>query len=249
MQHFRSPESIIFRLLRSLQALPCNLLHSNSPSVNSANHQSPLDNTGNMFAYFGKFNFKKYDKDEMMVVLLPKGQVRAQDHVYIYTSWTQGGVGKVQGSWLNDLIVKKSTTSSNGEDTFLFDASYISWKAVSKDGYKRLQLTLSSPGDDPFTFTLDRQYQHDESYSPITEVVRVWTGKMDWSHYAVNEPFIVVAPQGLGSGKPILAFWQWTVDANGHKKGNKCTNAIQQSAKESAEKFSFTNYYTELHIR
>lgn len=197
-----------------------------------------------MFAYVGKFSLGEHAKDELMVVLLPKGCVRAQDHVYIYTSWTKSGAGKVKGPWMNDLIIKSTTTAPNGEDSFAFHASYYTWKGVTKDGYKKLQLTLKYTKDRLVAFTLDRKYQAEDDYTPIIEDVRVWTGRMAWLNNAANEPFMVVTPQGMGPQKDVLTFWQWAEDAAGHKKANSYTVTKQQSAKDTPEIFHFTNYYT-----
>lgn len=57
---------------------------------------------------------------------------------------------------------------------------------------------------------------------------------------------MVIVPEGFGAGKPLLAFWQWTVDEKGQAKVN-CVRTGTQKAEGPAEgslKFSLISDYT-----
>lgn len=48
----------------------------------------------------------------------------------------------------------------------------------------------------------------------------IFTGKLTWSVYALNESITFVVPGELAAGQPIWSFWQWTVNASGVEKAN-----------------------------
>lgn len=47
----------------------------------------------------------------------------------------------------------------------------------------------------------------------------IYTGKLQWSHYGVDELLVVVLPSGpVRIGDSIYTYSQWTVDSKGNKK-------------------------------
>ena len=48
----------------------------------------------------------------------------------------------------------------------------------------------------------------------------IFTGKFNYSPYALNESITFVVPGELAAGKPIWSFWQWTVNYAGIEKAN-----------------------------
>jgi hypothetical protein len=49
----------------------------------------------------------------------------------------------------------------------------------------------------------------------------IYTGKVNFSKYAKNEPFILVFAEGVDFGEPTAVYWQWTIDAQGSHNFNK----------------------------
>ena len=43
----------------------------------------------------------------------------------------------------------------------------------------------------------------------------IYRGKLDWFHYAPNEAFTLIILTSVQVDEPILAYWQWAVNANG----------------------------------
>nr|VWP02013.1 Glucose transporter rco-3 [Ganoderma boninense] len=57
----------------------------------------------------------------------------------------------------------------------------------------------------------------------------IYNGKFDWLKYASNETFTIIFPAGFALNDPVSAYWQWTVDAQGHKKADVSSSGVIQS--------------------
>ncbi|KAL0935862.1 uncharacterized protein CTRU02_208076 [Colletotrichum truncatum] len=62
----------------------------------------------------------------------------------------------------------------------------------------------------------------------------VYFGKLNWQHYAENETFALVLPNGpVRTGDPAYIFFQWTKDEHGNKKSNWFQNIIVSNASKT----------------
>ncbi|RUP48656.1 hypothetical protein BC936DRAFT_144228 [Jimgerdemannia flammicorona] len=77
--------------------------------------------------------------------------------------------------------------------------------------------------------------------------MHVYTGKLNWYNYAVDEIFTIVVPNVFNYGEPILAYWQWTQDDSGTKKKNVSVvgkiDSIIHTASEQKIGFFYDQYY------
>ncbi|CAH0058640.1 unnamed protein product [Clonostachys solani] len=196
-----------------------------------------------MFIYSGKLQWFNYGLGELLVVVLPNGPVRVGDTVYLSSQWTVDASGFKKQKWFAARTVEKVVKADNGDDTFTVTGGYYVFVISSQQGYKTINITMSNPGGSKDHMTLERVYQ---SKGEVTaESARIWTGKLDWPQNASNEPFTAIAPEGFGAGKPILAFWQWTVDAHLDPKV-QCIAQGTQTAETLADdkvKFTFSDHY------
>lgn len=74
----------------------------------------------------------------------------------------------------------------------------------------------------------------------------VYRGVLNYDSYAKNEWITVIAPTAFDIGEPILAYWQWTKDANGVEKSPADHHGSIDvlEAKGSARKIGITfGYY------
>nr|VWO96343.1 Glyoxaloxidase 1 [Ganoderma boninense] len=77
----------------------------------------------------------------------------------------------------------------------------------------------------------------------------IYNGKFNWLDYASDETITVVFPSGFALNDPVSAYWQWSVDAQGHKMADVSNSGVIQSVTTAAGgeyrriHFSF-GYYT-----
>lgn len=197
-----------------------------------------------MFIYTGKLQWMRSGVDELFVVILPTGPVRVGDTVYLYSQWTSDSQGNKNKQWFMGQKVVKIVKDDSGNDTFQLTHGYYTWELQSQQNYQTVTVVMSKYDGYTSSMPLDRAYQLDGETS--TDPARIWTGKLDWPEYASSEPILVVVPSGIGTGKPVLAIWQWTQDAQGKTKVPSILQGTQQSdtPSEGAVKFSFTDNYT-----
>lgn len=196
-----------------------------------------------MFIYAGKLQWMNYSKHELFVVVLPDGPVRVGDIVYFYSQWAVDSKGVKKGNFFGRLIVEKVSKADNGDDTFQTTHGYYLWEFQSSHAYQALTVHMSNPGGVKSAMTLDRTYQPNGQTS--SDPGRIWTGKLNWPQVAENELIVLIVPEGLGAGKPVLAFWHWTVNAQGEAGAPCALRGIQQADTpgEGTLKFSFTDKY------
>ena len=80
-------------------------------------------------------------------------------------------------------------------------------------------------------------------------MVRIFTGKITYQHYAKNDLAVLVIPRTLDVGQPILVYWQWSVDAKGLEKQNASAETIitksdlVQTEGTTKKVIQFASYY------
>ncbi|KAH7371301.1 hypothetical protein BKA66DRAFT_591348 [Pyrenochaeta sp. MPI-SDFR-AT-0127] len=181
------------------------------------------------YIYYGKL------ESNLFVVVLPNGTVEHGDPIHLYTK-----------KKLSSYKAKDVTVNDDGEDLFAFNDGYYSYKAVSKKGYRELSLTVKSGEGINSQVALTRHYDQPITAIPLSDPPKIWTGAIDFHNWAKNESFIVVAPKGLGNGKPVVSLWQWTEDSKGVPRTLSYSTGKQQSEAASPATFSFKqgDYYT-----
>jgi hypothetical protein len=182
------------------------------------------------FTYYGKLN------DELFVAILPNGTVEVDDPVHLYTN-----------KHLMSYRARDVSVTDDGEDRITFHDGYYSFDVISSTAYKALSLTRKAiSSGETATVTLTRHYDQPQSSTQQADRPKIWTGTISFHQWAKNESFIVVAPQGLGNEKPVVAMWQWTKDSKGTPKTLSYGVSKQTSDSSTAETFFFkqNDYYT-----
>ncbi|KAH5308540.1 hypothetical protein HBI12_156770 [Parastagonospora nodorum] len=181
------------------------------------------------YTYYGKL------KDELFVAVLPNGTVELEDQVHLYFQ-----------KRLITYRVQDVDVTDDAEDRFALQDGYYNFEAVTSKAYKEIKLTRTCrSGGEVATVALTRHYDQVQTASP-TSRPKIWTGTIDFHEWAKNESFVVIAPQGLGNSKPVVAIWQWSKDNKGVAKTLSYGVSKQVSEAETPAKFSFTQneYYT-----
>ncbi|KAH6873881.1 hypothetical protein B0T10DRAFT_553013 [Thelonectria olida] len=196
-----------------------------------------------MFIYSGKLKWQKYAQDETFVIILPNGPVRVGDTAYFFSQWTVDSKGVTKPNWFQSLVINKVSKTPSGDDTFTFAHHYYSWEITSQQVYDKLDVTMANPTNYKSTMTLDRIWQSEGDQSAGS--ARIWTGKINWVHFASNEMAIFIVPEGFGEGKPVLSLWQWTSDGSGKEKSPSFRNEVQklEPGAGNGVKFSYKSYY------
>ncbi|RSM00016.1 hypothetical protein CEP52_009397 [Fusarium oligoseptatum] len=191
-----------------------------------------------MFVYSGKLNWGTSAKDELFIVILPDGTARRGDSVYLFSQWTKDAAGVKKPNWFDTKVVTNVTKTEDGEDMIEMSHNFYTYVITTKQAYGKLDITMSNPTNSKSYMTLDRVYQSQGELS-ATDSFRIWTGKLDWPEYASNEPILVLVPEGVGAGKPVLAFWQWTEDAEKKPKVTFSINTVQRAENGPGEPLKF----------
>lgn len=175
------------------------------------------------FTYHGKLG------DELIVAVLPNGTVEADDPVYIYTE-----------KHAMTYTIRYNSVTEDGDDKFSFHDGYYEFEAVATKAYQSLSLTRKAlSSGKTATVALTRQYSQPQTVTPQSNSPKIWTGAINFHSWAKEEPFVIVAPKGLGNEKPIVAIWQWTKDDKGVPNTLSHSTEKQTSNATSPTKFSF----------
>ncbi|KAH7074063.1 hypothetical protein FB567DRAFT_188450 [Paraphoma chrysanthemicola] len=175
------------------------------------------------FTYHGKLG------DELIVAVLPNGTVEADDPIYIYTD------KKAMA-----YTVRYNSVTDDGDDKFTFHDGYYEFEAIATKAYQSLSLTRKAVSNGKTAIVaLTRQYSQPQTVTPQSNSPKIWTGTINFHSWAKEEPFVIVAPKGLGNEKPVVAIWQWTKDDKGVPNTLSHSTEKQTSSPTSPTKFSF----------
>ncbi|KAL2198848.1 hypothetical protein P885DRAFT_6595, partial [Corynascus similis CBS 632.67] len=190
-----------------------------------------------MFVYTGKLNWQSEAVNEIFVVVLPSGPVRLGDRIFTFSQWTHDSKGNKKVTWCQNQIIDKVTRESNGDDSFHFGAGWYKYQVLASDNYQTLSIRMYH---DTYSRTMEVQRMYLSAGDASDGSARLWAGRLNWPQYADNEPILVIAPNGFGVGKPILAFWQWTTDENSQQKVNCVHTGTQTTENPSEGSLTFT---------
>lgn len=208
-----------------------------------------------MLLYQGKLNWFGYARNELFIIILPFGVARLNDPIHIYWQWTEDSTGSRKGNALCSSFISSVTeTAIEGEGRFsCTHGDYYSFDIVSKKEREpheksELHVTMRSPqGERSSVMVLKAAYTDNDPNPAPLEKARplIHVGKLNWYEYAINELFVVILPLGLRGGKPVGAFWQWTIRADGQRNCNAHIIRTQVCDTALANNFSFSDgYYT-----
>ena len=197
-----------------------------------------------MFIFQGKLNWLKYAKNELFIIILPHGNVRAGDVVYLFWQYGFNTNNVTNANYFQKLSVERVLKADDGEDVFTLAGSYYNFQVTTHKLYSSLTVDMSKADGSKSIMDLAQVYKTDGEES--LEPMRIWTGKLTWPNYATNEIFFAIAPEGLGADKPVQMIWQWTKNAYNQPKFPCILNGRQAQGEKSDGlfKFTFTDYYT-----
>lgn len=114
-----------------------------------------------------------------------------------------------------------------------FSFGYYSFEAVVASDFSTFTAILQNPkGDRSDPITMARLFA-DASRVPAAAV---FTGKLQWQRYAVDEMATLVIPSGsISEGAQVGLYHQWTADAAGNVKANHPINFPFRNVATSAE--------------
>ncbi|EIW52721.1 uncharacterized protein TRAVEDRAFT_135035 [Trametes versicolor FP-101664 SS1] len=197
-----------------------------------------------MYVYNGKLDWLDYAKDECITIVFPAG-FALKDPVCAYWQWTTDAEGNEKRNTCQlGSITTVTKTADQYKITIFFDHSGYSFDSVVAADFKSVTITMrNQSGDTSSAITLQEQLS-DACRVPSTEV---FTGKLNWFNYAVNDMITFVVPRGVAVGAPVGLYWQWTEDANGNLKQNRSVNSTFRAVSASGGQTTGTfddGYYT-----
>ena len=161
-----------------------------------------------MYVYTGNFNWQQYSKNDLIVLILPNGPVRDSDPAYLFTFW-----GTIHGNfndqnWSRLSSVSKVSRNNQNDDVFTISDGWWWHQCTATDSYQKMVLTMFSSGGSKQEMALDLQYQTEQDRAEDLDL-HVWTGKVNWDTDITNQPYVIVAPEGLGTYGNSLPVFAW----------------------------------------
>ncbi|TFK76111.1 hypothetical protein BDN72DRAFT_831549 [Pluteus cervinus] len=195
-----------------------------------------------MFIFNGKLNWSKNAENECFTVVVPAG-FALNDLISAHWQWTVDSKGRKQYN-VSQLGVIDKVFQTPQEYRINFSFSYYTFDAVVAHDFSSLTVTMRNPsGASNRPTVLAKQFADASRVSPTG----VYTGKLNWFRFAVNEMITVVIPAGISDGAPCSLFYQWTVDSKGNVKANSCQKGTLSSVRKSGNSVTGTlkgSYYT-----
>lgn len=115
--------------------------------------------------------------------------------------------------------INSVTTVKDEYKIGFFHERLLRFDAVVAADAKQITVTMNRSNRRSSPITLQLSYS-EPSILPQSAKCLVYTGKLNWLNYAVDDMIIVVVPNSLDWGEPICAYWQWTVNPKRAEKSN-----------------------------
>ncbi|KAJ3540849.1 hypothetical protein NM208_g4879 [Fusarium decemcellulare] len=198
-----------------------------------------------MFVYQGKLNWLDYADNETFTIIFPKGVVRVDDPVYLFSQWTQDSEGAKKGNWFQTIIVQDLKKHPKSNDvTFTLPGAWYKFVITTEQNYAKIKVDMSNRTGAKESTVLNREWQAQGEPAKGASL-RIWTGNITWRDNAVNEQAIFMLPEGYGDGRPVVSSWQWTKDGSGNYKTPSFKGASMKALQSDSgfAKFSFNAYY------
>ncbi|KAF8535219.1 hypothetical protein BDD12DRAFT_912923 [Trichophaea hybrida] len=199
-----------------------------------------------MYVYRGKLNWSQFAVNDTLTIIFP-GAFGHGEQVYAYWQWTKVVSGAKKVNECAEGTINSITTVGNEHQIGFFYHRYYRFNAVLSANAERITVTMvENPNPTKMSSPTTLQLSYSEpSVLPQTSRCLVYTGKLNFLHYAVDEMITVVVPSSLDQGEHICAYWQWTVDTKGTEKQN-CDSVgfIDSSTKAGKITFHADKYYS-----
>ncbi|KAF5978523.1 hypothetical protein FBULB1_6122 [Fusarium bulbicola] len=198
-----------------------------------------------MYIYQGKLNWYNYAVGETFTIIFPKGVVRANDPVYIFTQWTKDASGVEKSKFFQTILVQDLKQLPKSTDvTFTLSGAWYNYAITTEQNYSKIKVEMTSPSGGKASTALERHWQPQGEINP-NAALRIWAGSINWRENAVNEQAIFVLPEDYEDGKPIVSSWQWTKDGSGNAKTSafKGTSMKVVGSDDKFDKFAFNNFF------
>ncbi|KAF8252064.1 hypothetical protein K440DRAFT_646976 [Wilcoxina mikolae CBS 423.85] len=197
-----------------------------------------------MYVYRGKLNWYHHAVNDALTIIFPGGFGHGEQ-VYAYWQWTESGSGDKKVNVCAEGAINSITTLGSEQKIGFFYDRYDRFDAVLSADAERMTVTMTNRSNkSSSTTTLQLSYS-EPSILPQTSRCLVYTGKLNWFRYAVDDMITVVVPSTLDQGERICAYWQWTVDFTGAEKSNyDAVGFIDSSAEAGKITFHADKYYS-----
>ncbi|RKL45137.1 hypothetical protein BFJ72_g3787 [Fusarium proliferatum] len=198
-----------------------------------------------MFIYQGKLNWYNYAVGETFTIIFPKGVVRANDPVYVFTQWTKDASGVEKSKFFQTILVQDLKQLPKTTDvSFTLSGAWYNYAITTEQNYSKIKVEMTSPSGGKASTALERHWQPQGEINP-NAALRIWAGSINWRENAVNEQAIFVLPEDYEDGKPVVSSWQWTKDGSGNAKTSafKGTSLKVVGSDDKFNKFSFNNFF------
>ncbi|KAI0650856.1 hypothetical protein C8Q79DRAFT_1007084 [Trametes meyenii] len=174
-----------------------------------------------MYVYNGKLAYYNYAKDECITIVFPAG-FALEDPVCAYWQWTEDAKGNKKANECQ-LGTISSVAKTEGVYKFVLSFSYYYFEGSVSADLNAVTVMMREPRGFSSSIQTTLQAQlSDVCCVPSTEV---FTGKLNFLDYAVDEMITLVIPNGIADGEPVGMYWEWTKDGQGRPKQNHCVNS------------------------
>lgn len=200
-----------------------------------------------MYVYVGQLRYGTHADDECITLIFPVGFDLA-DPVCACWQWTKTASGnhKEQCRQVGEINSVRQAQTSFGIDIFF--------------GYYSISGTVNMADFHPQSFdfidgnhargliTLSLAYTTPNILQLPSRTV--FTGKIHWFDYLMDDMATLILPLGLAAGNPVILNYQWAVDGDGRAKVGHYVKSMITSAGDGGTgndnpTFSFTDgYYT-----
>ncbi|KAF5002376.1 hypothetical protein FGRMN_388 [Fusarium graminum] len=170
-----------------------------------------------MFIYQGKLTWLQAAKDETFTIVFPKGEIRANDSVYLFTQWTKDAQGVEKAKFFQTIVVSDLKKLDDGDISFTLAGSSYDYTVITQEVYSKIKVDMSNRAGDKTSTILKRGWQSEGKIDPEA-AVRIWAGSINWGDRAIDEQAIFILPEGYTDDKPVVSCWQFTKDYSGNPK-------------------------------
>ncbi|KAF5232916.1 hypothetical protein FANTH_12763 [Fusarium anthophilum] len=98
-----------------------------------------------MYIYQGKLNWYNYAVGETFTIIFPKGVVRANDPVYIFTQWTKDASGVEKSKFFQTILVQDLKQLPKSTDvTFTLSGAWYNYAITTEQNYSKIKVEMTN---------------------------------------------------------------------------------------------------------
>jgi hypothetical protein len=199
-----------------------------------------------MHVYIGQLHYGTHVNDECITIIFPIGFELA-DPVCACWQWTESARGnhKEQCRQVGKITSVRRAQTSFSIDVFFGDYSISG--TVDMTDFHPQSFDFVDGNNARGLITLSLAYIN---RNILRFPSRIFTGKIYWFDYLINDMATLILPRGLAIGRPVILNYQWAVDGYGRAKvghyvQSMLTSAGDGGADNNNPNFNFTDgYYT-----